>query len=221
MSDLLLHIIYDKGKGPSYAVEHPQKDHALNALNKLTGMRTEEIRNIHLYKSIWSSSRWACEEARKDCGSQRRYAWQTIELYAERNSWKIFWCRHCRATRSNFLVQDLQRKVRAPVAAISWRVLQRAFDQIIHDAALQKLRLCLYLTRRLGRFRWSNASRCFRSYIHEADSGDGLDRLRRIEENWEHAIHSDPIQARARLLSGTERKYWRSWIGWVREHRDW
>ncbi|MBK6505385.1 MAG: 1-deoxy-D-xylulose-5-phosphate synthase [Ignavibacteria bacterium] len=144
---LLLHIITDKGKGPSYAVEHPQKIHALNPFDKLTGIELKKS-EIPTYTKVFGQA--LVELAKKDekivavnaampDGTGLNYMQKEIpERYfdvgiAEQHA--VTFC------------SGLATEGFTPVAAIYSTFLQRAFDQIIHDAALQKLPVVFVLDR--------------------------------------------------------------------------
>ncbi len=144
---LLLHIITEKGKGPSYAVEHPQKIHALNPFDKSTGIEHKKS-SIPTYTKVFGE---ALVELAKDDkkivavnaampdGTGLNYMQKEIpDRYfdvgiAEQHA--ITFC------------AGLATEGFTPVAAIYSTFLQRAFDQIIHDVALQKLPVVFVLDR--------------------------------------------------------------------------
>lgn len=144
---ILLHIITDKGKGPSYAAEHPQKIHALNPFDKLTGIELKKA-TIPAYTKIFGTA--LVELAKKDKkivavnaampdGTGLNYIQKEIpERYfdvgiAEQHA--ITFC------------AGLATEGFTPVAAIYSTFLQRAFDQIVHDVAIQKLPVVFVLDR--------------------------------------------------------------------------
>lgn len=144
---ILLHIITDKGKGPSYAAEHPQKIHALNPFDKLTGIELKKA-TIPAYTKIFGTA--LVELAKKDekivavnaampDGTGLNYIQKEIpERYfdvgiAEQHA--ITFC------------AGLATEGFTPVAAIYSTFLQRAFDQIVHDVAIQKLPVVFVLDR--------------------------------------------------------------------------
>ncbi|MEO8665014.1 MAG: 1-deoxy-D-xylulose-5-phosphate synthase N-terminal domain-containing protein, partial [Ignavibacteria bacterium] len=60
---ILLHIITEKGKGPSYATDHPQKIHALNPFDKTTGVEHKKS-TVPTYTKIFGTA--LVELAKKD-----------------------------------------------------------------------------------------------------------------------------------------------------------
>ncbi|MEP7146655.1 MAG: 1-deoxy-D-xylulose-5-phosphate synthase, partial [bacterium] len=144
---ILLHIITEKGKGPSYATDHPQKIHALNPFDKTTGIEHKKA-TVSTYTKIFGKA--LVELARKDPkivavnaampdGTGLNYIQNEIpEKYfdvgiAEQHA--VTFC------------AGLATEGFTPVAAIYSTFLQRAFDQIIHDVAIQKLPVIFVLDR--------------------------------------------------------------------------
>ena len=60
---ILLHIITEKGKGPSYATDHPQKIHALNPFDKSTGIEYKKS-PVTAYTKVFGTA--LVELAKKD-----------------------------------------------------------------------------------------------------------------------------------------------------------
>ncbi|MBL8007857.1 MAG: 1-deoxy-D-xylulose-5-phosphate synthase [Ignavibacteria bacterium] len=144
---ILLHVITEKGKGPSYATVHPQKIHALNPFDKMTGIEHKKT-PVTSYTKIFGTA--LVELAKKDerivavnaampDGTGLNYIQQEIpERYfdvgiAEQHA--VTFC------------AGLATEGFTPVAAIYSTFLQRAFDQIIHDVAIQKLPVIFVLDR--------------------------------------------------------------------------
>lgn len=144
---ILVHVITEKGKGPSYATDHPQKIHALNPFDKTTGIEHKKIK-VTPYTKVFGES--LTELAKKDekiiavnaampDGTGLNYMQKEIpERYfdvgiAEQHA--VTFC------------AGLAAEGFTPVAAIYSTFLQRAFDQIIHDVALQKLPVVFVLDR--------------------------------------------------------------------------
>lgn len=144
---ILLHVITEKGKGPSYATVHPQKIHALNPFDKMTGIEHKKT-PVTSYTKIFGTA--LVELAKKDerivavnaampDGTGLNFIQQEIpERYfdvgiAEQHA--VTFC------------AGLATEGFTPVAAIYSTFLQRAFDQIIHDVAIQKLPVIFVLDR--------------------------------------------------------------------------
>ncbi len=144
---ILLHIITEKGKGPSYATDHPQKIHALNPFDKSTGIEYKKS-PVTAYTKVFGTA--LVELAKKDekivavnaampDGTGLNYIQNEIpDRYfdvgiAEQHA--VTFC------------AGLATEGFTPVAAIYSTFLQRAFDQIIHDVAMQKLPVVFVLDR--------------------------------------------------------------------------
>ena len=144
---ILLHIITEKGKGPSYATDHPQKIHALNPFDKSTGIEYKKS-PVTAYTKVFGTA--LVELAKKDekivavnaampDGTGLNYIQNEIpDRYfdvgiAEQHA--VTFC------------AGLATEGFTPVAAIYSTFLQRAFDQIIHDVAMQKLPVVFILDR--------------------------------------------------------------------------
>ncbi|HAY33530.1 MAG TPA: 1-deoxy-D-xylulose-5-phosphate synthase [Ignavibacteria bacterium] len=144
---ILLHIISEKGKGPSYATDHPQKIHALNPFDKSTGIEhkkstvstyTKEF-GIALTELAKNDPKIIAVNAAMPDGTGLNYMQSEIpDRYfdvgiAEQHA--VTFC------------AGLATEGYTPVAAIYSTFLQRAFDQIIHDVAIQKLPVIFILDR--------------------------------------------------------------------------
>ena len=144
---VLLHVLTEKGKGPSYANSHFQKLHAITPFDKSTGKEYKKSA-VKSYTEIFGKS--LVELAKKDekiigvCaampdGTGLSYLQEEIpERYfdvgiAEQHA--ITFC------------AGLATEGFTPVAGIYSTFLQRAFDQIVHDVALQKLPVVFVMDR--------------------------------------------------------------------------
>ena len=144
---ILLHVITEKGKGPSYATVHPQKIHALNPFDKMTGIEHKKT-PVTSYTKIFGTA--LVELAKKDerivavnaampDGTGLNYIQQEIpERYFDVGIAEQHAMTFC---------AGLATEGFTPVAAIYSTFLQRAFDQIIHDVAIQKLPVIFVLDR--------------------------------------------------------------------------
>jgi 1-deoxy-D-xylulose-5-phosphate synthase len=144
---ILVHVFTEKGKGPSYASDHYQKLHALNPFDKTTGIELKKS-TVPAYTKIFGQA--LVELAKKDekiiavtaampDGTGLNYMQEEIpERYfdvgiAEQHA--VTFC------------AGMATEGYTPVAAIYSTFLQRAFDQIIHDVATQKLNVVFVLDR--------------------------------------------------------------------------
>lgn len=136
---ILIHIYTEKGKGLPYADQHTQKLHALNPFDKATG--------IELKKSTVPSYTQIFGEAITELASRNeRIVGITaampdgtgLNILKEKIPERYFDVGIAEQHAVTFSA-GLAAEGFIPVAAIYSTFLQRAFDQIIHDVALQKL----------------------------------------------------------------------------------
>ena len=144
---ILLHVLTEKGKGPSYANTHFQKLHAITPFDKSTGKEFKKS-TVKSYTEVFGKA--LVELAKKDekiigvCaampdGTGLSYLQEEIpERYfdvgiAEQHA--VTFC------------AGLATEGFTPVAGIYSTFLQRAFDQIVHDVALQKLPVVFVMDR--------------------------------------------------------------------------
>lgn len=144
---ILLHVITEKGKGPSYATDHPQKIHALNPFDKSTGVEYKK-KPVTAYTKVFGEA--LVELAKQDNkiiavnaampdGTGLNYIQKEIpERYFDVGIAEQHGITFC---------AGLATEGFTPVAAIYSTFLQRAFDQIIHDVAIQKLPVVFVLDR--------------------------------------------------------------------------
>lgn len=144
---LLLHVITEKGKGPSYANEHPQKIHALNPFDKSTGIEHKKS-EIPTYTKIFGQA--LVELARSDKSIVAVNAAMpdgTGLNYIQKELPDRYFDVGIAEQHAVTFCAGLATEGFTPVAAIYSTFLQRAFDQIIHDTALQKLPVVFVLDR--------------------------------------------------------------------------
>jgi 1-deoxy-D-xylulose-5-phosphate synthase len=144
---ILLHIITEKGKGPSYAAVHPQKIHALNPFDKATGVEHKKA-TLPTYTKVFGTA--LVELANRDSkivavnaampeGTGLNYIQKEIpERYFDVGIAE----QHAITFSAGLATEGF-----TPVAAIYSTFLQRAFDQIIHDVAIQKLPVVFVMDR--------------------------------------------------------------------------
>ncbi|TRZ64677.1 1-deoxy-D-xylulose-5-phosphate synthase [bacterium] len=144
---ILLHVITEKGKGPSYASKHTQKLHALNPFDKTTG--------IELKKSTVPSYTKVFGEALVECAKKDEKIIAITAAMPDGTGLNImakeiperFFDVGIAEQHGVIFAAGLATEGFTPVAAIYSTFLQRAFDQIIHDVALQKLPVVFVLDR--------------------------------------------------------------------------
>lgn len=144
---ILVHVVTEKGKGPSYASTHHQKLHALNPFDKTTGIELKKSK-VPTYTSIFGEA--LVELAKKDekiiglCAAMSDGTGLNIfqKAIPERYFDVGIAEQHAVTFSAGMATEGL-----TPVVAIYSTFLQRAFDQIIHDVALQKLPVVFVMDR--------------------------------------------------------------------------
>lgn len=136
---ILIHIYTEKGRGLPYADQHSQKLHALNPFDKATG--------IELKKSTVPSYTQVFGEAITELASRNEKIigitaampdGTGLNILKEKLPERYFDVGIAEQHAVTFSA-GLASEGFTPVAAIYSTFLQRAFDQIIHDVAIQKL----------------------------------------------------------------------------------
>ncbi len=144
---ILLHVITEKGKGPSYSGEHFQKLHALTPFDKSTGKEHKKA-TVPSYTSIFGNA--LVELAKKDekiIGVNAAMPDGTgLSKLQEAIPERYFDVGIAEQHGVTFCA-GLATEGFTPVAAIYSTFLQRAFDQIIHDVAIQKLPVVFVMDR--------------------------------------------------------------------------
>ncbi|MCX6165950.1 MAG: 1-deoxy-D-xylulose-5-phosphate synthase, partial [Ignavibacteriae bacterium] len=143
----LVHVISEKGKGPSYASKHHQKLHALNPFDKTTGVELKKSK-VPSYTTIFGEA--LVELAKKNekiigvCAAMSDGT--GLNIFQKAMPDRYFDVGIAEQHAITFCA-GLATEGLTPVAAIYSTFLQRAFDQIIHDVALQKLPVVFVLDR--------------------------------------------------------------------------
>jgi 1-deoxy-D-xylulose-5-phosphate synthase len=144
---ILIHIFTEKGKGPSYGSEHHQKLHALNPFDKLTGIEYNKS-NVPSYTKIFGEA--LVELAKKDnkiIGINAAMPDGTGLNYLQKEIPDKYFDVGIAEQHAVTFAAGMATEGFTPVVAIYSTFLQRAFDQIIHDVALQKLPVVFVMDR--------------------------------------------------------------------------
>jgi 1-deoxy-D-xylulose-5-phosphate synthase len=144
---LLVHVFTEKGKGPSYAPKHFQKLHALNPFDKTTGIELKKS-TIPAYTKIFGDA--LLELAKKDekiiCITAAMPDGTGLSIMQKELPERYYDVGIAEQHGVTFAA-GLATEGFTPVVAIYSTFLQRAFDQIIHDVATQKLSVVFILDR--------------------------------------------------------------------------
>jgi len=144
---ILVHVLTEKGKGPSYASKHHQKLHALNPFDKTTGIELKKSK-VPAYTKIFGEA--LVELAKKDekiIGVCAAMSDGTGLNYFQKEIPERYFDVGIAEQHAVTFCAGLATEGLTPVAAIYSTFLQRAFDQVIHDVALQKLPVVFVLDR--------------------------------------------------------------------------
>jgi 1-deoxy-D-xylulose-5-phosphate synthase len=140
-------VFTEKGKGPSYAPKHFQKLHALNPFDKTTGIELKKS-TVPAYTKIFGDA--LLELAKKDekiiCITAAMPDGTGLSIMQKEIPERYYDVGIAEQHGVTFAA-GLATEGFTPVVAIYSTFLQRAFDQIIHDVATQKLSVVFVLDR--------------------------------------------------------------------------
>ena len=137
---VLLHVVTSKGKGYGPAERAPDRGHALGKFDILTGKQRKGASRAPSYTNVFAQS--LIREAERD----RRIVALTaampsgtgLDKFAKAHPTRCFDVgiaeQHCVTFAAGLAAEGLK-----PFAAIYSTFLQRAYDQIVHDVAIQGL----------------------------------------------------------------------------------
>jgi 1-deoxy-D-xylulose-5-phosphate synthase len=137
---ILLHVVTKKGKGYAPAEESLDKYHGVSRFNVVTGEQAQAKTNAPTYTRVFATSliREAEEDERIVAITAAMPAGTGLDLFAERFPKRTFDVgiaeQHAVTFAAGLATEGLK-----PFAAIYSTFLQRAYDQVVHDVAIQKL----------------------------------------------------------------------------------
>ncbi|RPI15625.1 MAG: 1-deoxy-D-xylulose-5-phosphate synthase [Ignavibacteriae bacterium] len=145
---ILLHVITEKGKGYEPAKNHYQKFHASTPWDKLTGQTPKKAGGKPSYTKIFGEAMVEiCRENEKVVGITAAMPDGTgLDILQKAFPEKFFDVGIAEQHAVTFAA-GMATEGFTPVVAIYSSFLQRAFDQIIHDVALQKLPVIFVMDR--------------------------------------------------------------------------
>jgi len=144
---VLLHVLTEKGKGPSYASSHRQKLHAIKPFDKSTGKELKKS-SVKSYTEIFGKA--LVELAKKDekiIGVCAAMPDGTGLSYLQEEIPERYYDVGIAEQHAVTFCAGLATEGFTPVVGIYSTFLQRAFDQIVHDVALQKLPVVFVMDR--------------------------------------------------------------------------
>ncbi len=137
---VLLHVVTSKGKGYEPAENAPDRGHALGKFDVVTGVQKKSKPKAPSYTSVFANS--LIREAERDEAIVALTAAMPsgtgLDKFAKAHPTRCFDVgiaeQHCVTFAAGLATEGLK-----PFAAIYSTFLQRAYDQVVHDVAIQKL----------------------------------------------------------------------------------
>ena len=137
---VLLHVVTSKGKGYEPAENAPDRGHALGKFDVVTGEQKKSKPKAPSYTSVFAQS--LIKEADRDdkivALTAAMPSGTGLDKFAKAHPDRCFDVgiaeQHCVTFAAGLATEGLK-----PFAAIYSTFLQRAYDQIVHDVAIQKL----------------------------------------------------------------------------------
>jgi len=137
---VLLHVVTQKGKGYEPAEKSPDKGHGVMRFDVVTGEQVKTEVNAPSYTRVFANSLIA--EAEKDekivAVTAAMLSGTGLDLFDERFPERCFDVGIAEQHAVTFAAGLASEGMR-PFAAIYSTFLQRAYDQVVHDVAIQKL----------------------------------------------------------------------------------
>ena len=137
---ILVHVVTKKGKGYEPAEEAVDKFHGVGRFNVVTGKQTSVASNVPTYTRVFANSLIA--EAERDpkivAITAAMPAGTGLDLFAERFPARCFDVGIAEQHAVTFAA-GLATEGYKPFCAIYSTFLQRAYDQLVHDVAIQRL----------------------------------------------------------------------------------
>jgi 1-deoxy-D-xylulose-5-phosphate synthase len=145
---ILVHVVTKKGKGYPPAEASADKYHGVNKFNVITGAQVKPKPNAPSYTRVFADSLIA--QARQDdkivAITAAMPAGTGLDLFAKEFPDRTFDVGIAEQHGVTFAA-GLAAEGFKPFAAIYSTFLQRAYDQVVHDVAIQRLPVCFALDR--------------------------------------------------------------------------
>ncbi len=146
-SPILLHLVTKKGKGYAYAEDDPSLFHGISCFDAATG-KSETKKATPTFTSIFGDA--VCELAEKDknivvvtAAMKEGTGLEKFESKFKERFYDVGIAEQHAVT----FAAGLAKSGAKPMVAIYSTFIQRSFDQLIHDAALNKLNIVFCLDR--------------------------------------------------------------------------
>jgi 1-deoxy-D-xylulose-5-phosphate synthase len=137
---VLIHVVTKKGKGYAPAENAPDKYHGVNKFDVITGAQAKAAANAPSYTTVFAESliQEALEDERIVAITAAMPSGTGLDLFGEVFPKRIFDVGIAEQHAVTFAA-GLATEGMKPFAAIYSTFLQRAYDQVVHDVAIQKL----------------------------------------------------------------------------------
>ena len=137
---ILLHVVTKKGKGYAPAEESHDKYHGVSRFNVVTGEQATSKANAPSYTKVFATSliREAEEDERVVAVTAAMPSGTGLDLFGQAFPKRTFDVGIAEQHAVTFAA-GLAAEGMKPFAAIYSTFLQRAYDQVVHDVAIQKL----------------------------------------------------------------------------------
>jgi 1-deoxy-D-xylulose-5-phosphate synthase len=137
---VLLHVLTEKGKGHPFGKPHPEKYHAVNKFNPETGEQYKSPAKAPSYTAVFAQA--LIEEAEDDPSlvaiTAAMPSGTGLDVFGRRFPERCFDVGIAEQHAVTFAAGLATEGIK-PVVAIYSTFLQRAYDQVVHDVALQRL----------------------------------------------------------------------------------
>ena len=137
---ILVHVVTQKGKGYAPAERSADKYHGVSRFDVVTGSQARETPKAPSYTRVFAES--LCDQAARDdriaAITGAMPAGTGLDLFAEKFPERFFDVGIAEQHAVTFAA-GLASEGYKPFAAIYSTFLQRAYDQVVHDVAIQKL----------------------------------------------------------------------------------
>ncbi|OYX00373.1 MAG: 1-deoxy-D-xylulose-5-phosphate synthase [Bosea sp. 32-68-6] len=145
---ILVHVVTQKGKGYAPAEATADKYHAVVKFDVASGVQEKTVSSAPAYTKVFSQAllREAARDERIVAITAAMPSGTGLDAFAKAHPSRFFDVgiaeQHAVTFAAGLACQGLK-----PVCAIYSTFLQRAYDQIVHDVALQKLPVCFAIDR--------------------------------------------------------------------------
>jgi len=145
---ILVHVLSEKGKGYTPAEEHVQRYHAATPFDKVTGKAHKKSSTVPSYTAIFGKALVEiAKQNEKVVGITAAMPDGTGMDFLQKEFPNRYYDVGIAEEHAVTFAAGLATQGIIPVVAVYSTFLQRGFDQIIHDVALQKLHVVFVLDR--------------------------------------------------------------------------